>query len=233
MINTEEKYLKITWNQMTIEKIEPCESVLANFKIERIIPNIKNVIDLLSDVLPNYIFEYKNNRFLTAGLKGSLDPLSINVIETQNYIKIISDVLHVEYQLETDTSYENLMVIKDVLKMFDLKYKQRFIKQNLKKQLSYMGYEPNKIRRVNITSINDEYFLCLRVGTKYGVLNITVDKNGCNLENVNYDDFVCDDIEKIDSQITRLKSKLEMMEKFKNVYYDIHSEIGNCAIVFK
>jgi hypothetical protein len=224
-----EKYLKIVFDRFDIVSKELVDESLSNFKVISFIPSISSVLELLNMLKPDYTFKLNNN-FLTA--ENDLDPLSIHCAYNVEIIYLKCD--GITLNLNRDNKYNNLKIGEKIMSMFAIKDKQRLSKQALKKQLIGLGYKPDKIKKDSIycDTINNKQVLHLSVRTQYGKLNVDVDNNGCNLKCIDYNGTNYTDIEQVEEAIIILQQQLEKIEKLKNLFHDIKSEVGNCAVIY-
>jgi hypothetical protein len=227
-----EKYLKITWNGLLIEKLElvdqndPC-----SFHVRGFLPTIENIVQILNECRKDYVFEHRQGDFLTATKVGETNGLSVQYVSKGGFIEFHGDGLRASYVSEHYTSSIN--VVRDILKIFAMRSKQKETRAKLKEQLSYMGYEPDKVKKESVQTLsNGKQVLYLKVLTKHGRLSMTVDESGCSLRHIDHTSGCYAELEKIEEKIAHMKKELADLEALKDTFMDVNSEIGNCAVVY-
>jgi len=225
-----EKYLKVTWNDLEIQKLELVEQKDSNFFVKGIMPTIENILDMLHSAKPEYIFEVRPGNFLTATLREEVNGISIKCVINDNFVDFSCEGLSDCYSFNTKSS--NMNIAKSLFAMFNIKNKQKIVKRKLKNQLKCLGYIPQKIKKEDVKIENGRQTLFLKVNTEYGRLSMSVDENGCTLEHVQHEHRTYRDVEEIEENIARVRAELESLEKLKSVFLDVRSEVANCAVVY-
>lgn len=211
MCEIKRKFVKLTWKDVSIEKIEIVEEGKHNFIVDSFNGDILQLMNSLNDDLK---FIFKGDQFFMY-IKDDIDPITIKHND-KTFFRCCSE----SFTIPINPSKRNsLTLAKELLKLFELKYEQKKIRKKIKTQLDFLGYNPSKIKTLTGGSH-------VTVITKLGRLTINTKHNQATLENIvfNGDNYIS--IEQIENMIENKMKKYEEELKILNDMRESYSELS-------
>lgn len=204
------KYVNIIWNEISIEKIELVEKGLHNFIIDSFDGDILNLMNSLN---VNFKFKFNGGNF-SLYINGDIDPINI-----KHYDKI-SFGSNPTFCISSMKN--NLNIAKEILKLFEIKYKQKKIRKKIKSQLKNLGYKPDKVKQCDQHAVE--------VITRIGKITIITKDNQATLKHVINNGNLYMTLHQIDDNIKKLEENIKSLNDLKETYLELSFDIHNFVI---